>query len=330
MASPKTHSFILHGTLYLPLICLAVLTGFLLSFILSISLTSLLSDMKSTIFIIVPTICYGFSKLITPPCLFVLLNGIIVVLTASSGILSSSCSADDFDSYADPLHNRKERSQSQKSGDSKPDFPVSISHGGLSEKMESFSAPGKIIAASVRNIRKHYAVLEEEDGRFHAVQEEKEKEKNAVEDDREEGIDELREKPKEDVNKFSRLSVESRSFSFSCAESKKFEEDEVADRKSVDDDGFATYLKPNGMERKPSFPRRPERRRHRGHTSSNRSVLANSKVITRSLSVDSASLQNESQGSSAMPSVESLSDEAFRRRVEDFISRMNAQMRNEM
>eukprot|EP00250_Pteridium_aquilinum_P010136 c19173_g2_i1 orf=279-632(-) len=50
------------------------------------------------------------------------------------------------------------------------------------------------------------------------------------------------------------------------------------------------------------------------------------KSIRRSLSVDSASLHDDQ---ASAPSSESLSDEAFRKRIDDFISKMNAQLRSE-
>ncbi|MCO5562690.1 hypothetical protein L7F22_016319 [Adiantum nelumboides] len=103
MASSAKHQQLIMrlyaGGLSLPALSfLALITGFTFSLgTLPSSLQALLPAMESLLMVSLPHLWRAFLSWITPPCLFVLLNGIIMILTATSGRSSSSRHAGSFE-----------------------------------------------------------------------------------------------------------------------------------------------------------------------------------------------------------------------------------------
>ncbi|MCO5594635.1 hypothetical protein L7F22_048668 [Adiantum nelumboides] len=321
MAASKPHILTFHGTFYLPVVSLAMLTGFVVSFALPIALSFVIPAMHSALFNLFPQLWNAFLSWITPPCLFFLLNSIIFVLTASSGLLSSSDSSYGSSDFCTNLLDKMEGPPKQSSGDLMENFSAATLYTYVPAKMQNQGFQALSIDVPALATQRLHAGFDPqgahqaEEGEFYDA-----------EDDDDEEEEQL-------PCKFSKLTMASRSLSFSCTESRIDEEE--------GDDGINYghtwpsygHSKRALVNKKISFLCKEDddlvQTKSRSVPSSPHYAtppMPNS--IKRSLSVDSASFHGK-QASSA-PSAESLSDEAFRKRVEDFISKMNAQLRKEV
>lgn len=263
MATPSKQQLLrLYGSFYLPVVSFAVVTAFTASIGLPAALRLLIPAMESAFFVSLPHLWNVFLSWVTPPCLFVLLNGIIMVLTATSGIFTSSGSGGS-DFYANLLA-KMENVQKQSAAlmvEASPARQDTVSGCGNSRvsDWETSSETHKWEDSRVSSWG---------DSRVSAAEGDDEEESPISEED---------EEPFRKTTKISRLEI-------ACLES--------------------TYGQTKGGS-EPSSPLFA-------------TPLKNS--IRRSLSIDSASLK-EGEASE--------SDEAFRKRIEDFILKVNAQLRSE-
>lgn len=321
MASSKQQILSIYGAFYLPL---ALLTGLTLSFILPAALSLLIPAVDFALFTSLPHLWNAFLSWVTPPCLFVLLNGIIVVLTASSGILSSSELGSGSDFYANLL-GKMENSQIASSGALMVDLSASDSN--PPPKMEDVQKQSSAAVVVDTHLPASYQALL--CARSAAVRGEthlpassqsmlctrtpgdlKEEQSKIFEKEEDDGVD-------ENPSNLSRRSMESRSFSHARSKSRIWEEE---DEEGDYNDEFSGLPKLAVVNKSFSFGCRSE------PSSPQFATPSKSNMIKRSLSVDSASF-HDNKGSSGSP--EDLSDEAFRKRIEDFIFKMNAQLRSE-
>ncbi|MCO5605795.1 hypothetical protein L7F22_059979 [Adiantum nelumboides] len=323
MAASKPNILTFHGTFYLPVVSLAMLAGFVVSFTLPVALSFVIPAMHSALFNLFPQLWNAFLSWITPPFLFFLLNSIIFVLTASSGLLSSSDSSYGSSDFCTNLLDKMEGPPKQSSGALMENFYAATPYTYMPAKMQNQGFQALSVDVPALATQRLHAGFdargahEAEEGEFYDAEDE--------EDDEEE---------EQDPCKFSKLTMASRSLSFSCTESRIDEEEEG-------DDGinyghtWLSYGHSNRalVNKKISFLCKEDddlvQTKSRSVPSSlHFATPPMPSSIKRSLSVDSASFHVK-QASSA-PSAESLSDEAFRKRVEDFISKMNAQLRKEV
>ncbi|KAI5065718.1 hypothetical protein GOP47_0020413 [Adiantum capillus-veneris] len=325
MAASKPQILTFHGTFYLPMVSLAMLAGLVFSFTLPVALSFFISAMDSSLFSLLPQLWNAFLSWITPPCLFVLLNGIIFVLTASSGMLSSSASSSGSSDFCTNLLGKMESSPKRSSRALMEDLSASTSCTIVSTKMQKqhFQALTVDVVPALSNhkpcaVFDAHGTRQAEEGKFYDAEDE----------------EELEEQQEEDSSKFSKLATGMRSFSFSCAEN-RINEPEESDDDINYGDAWPSYgqSKRSLSTKKMSFFCREEgdcvqMMARSVPTSPQLATQPTANSIKRSLSVDSASFHGKQV--SSVPPAENLSDEAFRKRVEDFISKMNAQLRNEV
>ncbi|KAI5080350.1 hypothetical protein GOP47_0005829 [Adiantum capillus-veneris] len=284
------------GGLSLPALSfLALVTGFTFSLTLPSSLQALVPAMESLFFVSLPHLWRASLSWITPPCLFVLLNGIIMILTATSARSSSSSSSSDAGSSAlmEPnLPTQIENVPFKQSA-------ANLVHA-LTETYGTMSATATILDDTLQI----GVPLDMQIPLAHSLHAEKVEltEAPSLHDD----YGDVKEK-----KLVLCINHEDASAVISIAKI-----DREHDATCIDDPSSSSLAICQEIVRAGSEPSSPHFPSSHAHAKSN---------IRRSMSIDSVSYIDEGEGAAS----EQLSEEAFKKRIDDFILKMNSKIRSE-